>query len=85
MMLLLLLSAPVFMAQDSQPFGVVALAGRTHPEARSCECGTQDCLCDPEELTVQKNAGQESGPVNLGAAFSLLVGAAFLVLRLRQI
>jgi len=78
-----------------------ALAGRTYPGGRWCECGdpnVQGCICDPGELpcttcpnqglTVQQNTAQESDPLNpidLGTAFSLVVAAAVLVLRLRQI
>ena len=86
-------------SQNSQPFnGSVAVAGRTLPGLRWCECGdpaVSNCVCDPGEqpctacpnqgLTVQQNAEQESDPLDLGATFSLVVGAAFLVLRLRQL
>src|SRR5215213_5534193 len=88
--MLLVFLLPALDAQSS-----TALAGRTFPGSRWCECGTSGCICDPGELpctacpnqglTVQQNAEQESEPVNLGATFSLVVGAAFLVLRLRQL
>ena len=90
--LAVLLLLPAFAgseAQNSQPYNVTAEAGRSLPGHRWCECGTQDCICDPgQTLTVQQNNPPESEPTNsidLGAAFSLAVAAAVLVLRLRQI
>jgi hypothetical protein len=90
---------PALGARSIQPFGnSVAFAGRTFPTGKWCECGTTACICDPGEqpctvcpgqgLTVQQNTAQESDPLNsidLGAAFSLVVAAAVLTLRLRQI
>jgi hypothetical protein len=99
--LLAVLLLPAFAdseSQNSQPYNVTAEAGRTQPGHRWCACGdpaVPNCVCDPDEqpctvclgqgLTVQQNAAQESDPINLGATFSLVVGAAFLVLRLRQL
>lgn len=91
--MLFALLLPALDAQNS-----TALAGRTLPGSRWCECGDQsvpNCVCDPGEqpctacpsqgLTVQQNAEQESDLLDLGATFSLVIGAAFLVLRLRQL
>jgi len=97
-MLVLCLLPAVNDSQNSAAFNSVAVAGRSFPEARWCECGTQNCICDPGEepctlcpgqgLTVQQNPGGESDPLNsvdLGTIFSLVVAAAVLVLRLRQV
>lgn len=98
LLLVLLLPAINSDSQNSTAFNSVAVAGRTMPGGRWCACGDQsvpNCVCDPGEqpctacpsqgLTVQQDAAQESDPVNLGATFSLVIGAAFLVLRLRQL
>lgn len=98
MLLVLLLPAVNTDSQNSTAFNSVAVAGKTMPGGRWCECGTQACICDPGEqpcttcpnqgLTAQQDTAQESDPansINLGAAFSLAVGAAVLVLRLRQL
>lgn len=81
--------------------GSVAFAGRNIPTARWCACGdpaVPNCVCDPGEepctvcpgqgLTVQQNTAQESAPINsvdMGATFSLVTAAVFLMLRLRQL
>ena len=95
---LFILSFPAGFSQESRNttgFSSVAKAGRSVPSMSWCQCGTDNCECDPGEqpctscpyngLTIQRSTESEPPEVDAGAGLTLLVTALLLVLRLRQI
>ena len=44
---------------NSTPFATVAIAGHTISTGAFCECGTQDCLCDPNETPKGGRRGNQ--------------------------
>jgi len=82
-----------FDSQNSQPFGgSVAVAGKSMPGSRWCECGTTACICDPGELpcTTCPNQGlvieRESEPadsINPGSVGVLALVILTLVFRVK--
>jgi hypothetical protein len=94
---LFVLSFPAGFSQESRNttgFSSVAKAGRSVPSMKWCQCGTDNCMCDPDEqpctscpnngLTMQHSPESEPLEVDAGAGLTLLVTALLLALRLRQ-
>jgi hypothetical protein len=101
LVMLLIISLPALTSNKALEMGTVGIsftahAGKTLPSGKWCECGTQDCICDPGEvpcsscpnqsLAAQPASGSEPEPagVDTGASLTVLVAALLLVLRLRQ-
>ena len=74
---LLIFAFPTLCSTVKLPFSTVVYAGHTQ-EGFSCECGAQDCICDPgEQLRTSASAKpprvrNEKTGLSLGAELALL-------------
>ena len=71
----------------STPLAIVALAGHSHVGGYACECGDEECICDPGEqpntnTAASSSASSGSKGVNQGSAPDVDLASGILALAL---